>query len=166
MQTMVQALVKARFKIASHEEKRPIDVLLLVAAKPQLKKADPANRSQCQNVASTSRVMTRTEVCQNVTMAQFASWLENGARGYVNDRPVLDATSLEGNWDFTLNFSNARAAMGTGGVSNGDGGLADPNGAVSLFDAIEKQLGLKLETQKRPMPVMVIDHIEQRPTEN
>jgi uncharacterized protein (TIGR03435 family) len=35
-----------------------------------------------------------------------------------------------------------------------------------VFDAVSKQLGLKLEKQRRPMPVLVIDHIEERPTEN
>jgi len=49
----------------------------------------------------------------------------------------------------------------------GGGGVAsDPSGAVSLTDALNKQLGLKLEAQKRPMPVLVIDHIEEKPTEN
>jgi len=43
---------------------------------------------------------------------------------------------------------------------------SDPNGAITLFEAIEKQLGLKLATQKRPAPVLVIDHAEQKPTDN
>jgi uncharacterized protein (TIGR03435 family) len=43
---------------------------------------------------------------------------------------------------------------------------SDPNGALSLFEAINKQLGLKLEMQKRPNPVLVIDHIEEKPTDN
>ena len=34
------------------------------------------------------------------------------------------------------------------------------------FEAIERQLGLKLEMQKRPMPVTVIDHLEEKPTDN
>ena len=42
----------------------------------------------------------------------------------------------------------------------------DPNGAISLFDAINKQLGLKLEKQRRPVPSLVIDHMEEKPTEN
>ena len=43
---------------------------------------------------------------------------------------------------------------------------ADPNGALPLPDAISKQLGLKLELKKRPMQVLVIDHIDENPTEN
>ena len=41
-----------------------------------------------------------------------------------------------------------------------------PSGALSLFDALTKQLGLKLEMQKRPTPVLVIDHVDQKPTDN
>ncbi len=40
---------------------------------------------------------------------------------------------------------------------------SDPSGALSLYDAVNKQLGLKLEQQKRPMPVLVIDHVEEKP---
>jgi uncharacterized protein (TIGR03435 family) len=166
MRTMLQALLKDRFKITSHEEKRPIEVLLLVASKPKLKKADPANRSQCKNVPSTSLILTRSVECQNTTMAQFAAWLGDNVGGYVRGRAVLDSTALDGAWDFSLSFSNAAVAAGRGTTPGADAGLADPNGALTLFDALEKQLGLKLDTQKRPMPVMVIDHIEQRPTEN
>lgn len=43
---------------------------------------------------------------------------------------------------------------------------ADPSGAVSLFDAFKNELGLRLEKEKRPMPVLVIDHIEEQPTAN
>jgi uncharacterized protein (TIGR03435 family) len=44
--------------------------------------------------------------------------------------------------------------------------VADLAGSISLFEAIEKQLGLKLVVHKRPMPVLVIDHVEQMPTDN
>lgn len=43
---------------------------------------------------------------------------------------------------------------------------SDPNGTITVFEAIEKQLGLKLETQKRPVTVLVIDHAERKPIEN
>jgi uncharacterized protein (TIGR03435 family) len=45
-------------------------------------------------------------------------------------------------------------------------GVSDPSGALSLPDAVNKQLGLKLEMQKRPMQVLVIDHVEEKPTDN
>ena len=51
-------------------------------------------------------------------------------------------------------------------AGSGEGLAADPSGAVSLPDAINRQLGLKLELKKRPMQVLVIDHIDEKPTEN
>ena len=53
-----------------------------------------------------------------------------------------------------------------GGGDSAVGDAAEPSGAISLFEAIEKQLGLKLEPQKRTGSVLVIDHIERKPTEN
>ena len=63
--------------------------------------------------------------------------------------PIVDATGLKGSWDFTLGYECPAAA----------------NGCVTVFDALEKQLGLKLELQKRPMPALVIDHVERKPAD-
>jgi uncharacterized protein (TIGR03435 family) len=86
---------------------------------------------------------------------------------------VIDATGIEGGYDFTLTFSLIPPAQlakmlasrppDAAGAANG---AADPIGGVSIFEAVEKQLGLKLVEQKRPVSVLVIDHIEQQPTEN
>ena len=43
---------------------------------------------------------------------------------------------------------------------------ADPNGALTLAQAIDRELGLKLELRKHPMPVLVIDHVEEKPSGN
>jgi uncharacterized protein (TIGR03435 family) len=85
--------------------------------------------------------------------------------------PILDSTGLEGSWDFTLAFNPlvslqlavARASE-PGTTGNPAAAAAEPTAGVSIFDAMEKQLGLKLEKQKRAIPVIVIDHIEQTPT--
>ena len=56
-----------------------------------------------------------------------------------------------------------------GDVGPADGATpvaSEPTGALSVLEAVEKQLGLKLEMRKRPMDLIVIDHIEQKPTEN
>jgi uncharacterized protein (TIGR03435 family) len=62
------------------------------------------------------------------------------------------------------------AGRGGGGETAAPGdalaAASDPNGAITLFEAVEKQLGLKLEAQKRPVGVLVIDRAEQKPTEN
>jgi uncharacterized protein (TIGR03435 family) len=104
--------------------------------------------------------------CTNVTMAYFADQLPYLANGYVHHSAVLDSTGLEGGWDFTLSFSTMGQFQGSPPVPPGTGGSVDPNGTLSLPEAMEKQLGLRLERVKRPLPVLVIDHIEQKPTDN
>jgi uncharacterized protein (TIGR03435 family) len=108
-----------------------------------------------------------------MTTAQIGEELQRVASGYIYG-PVLDSTGLKGSWDFTLSFSSAdltKAGAGTGPppaatATSSTPPSSDPNGAVSLFDAVSRQLGLKLEKQRRPAPVLVIDHIEEKPTEN
>lgn len=178
---MVRALLAERFKLATHMEDRPMNAYTLVAAKPKMKAADPSSRTKWaegpapdgKDPRNANPMLSRLVTFQNITMAQFAEKLQYVAGGYIHS-PVLDATGLHGGYDFTLSFSPAGAA----GIAGGRGGIqapdatpgvseaSDPNGAISLFEAIEKQLGLKLETQKRPVPVLVIDHIEQKPVEN
>ena len=113
-----------------------------------------------------------------MTMKQLAQNLAMIAGGYIQGATVYDETGLEGAFDFTLNFSVAGMGMmggpGRGGRGGGEGisgspGLPDasePSGGITLSEAIEKQLGLKLEQTKRPAQVLVIDHIEPKPTEN
>jgi uncharacterized protein (TIGR03435 family) len=64
------------------------------------------------------------------------------------------------NW--RANVSSPKILPTPGDAANS----SDPNGALSVFDAVNKQLGLKLEKTKRSYPVLVIDHIEETPTEN
>ena len=166
---MLRNLLADRFKMTYHTEQRLVAAYALVSAKPKLKKADPASRTFCKFPApppgtpAGSRVLT----CQNATMAQFAARLLRLSAELT--QPVLDATGISGGWDLTVIFNpNAGTANGPGPA----GGLgaappaSDPSGSYTIFEAVEKQLGLKLEKQKRPMEVFVIDHIEQKPTDN
>lgn len=181
-QKMLQALLIDRFKIATHYEDRPMNTYVLVAQKPKLSKADPANRTGCKTVRSAAprpselAHLALETVCKNITMTQFAQQLQIIAPVYFR-YPVLDATAIVGAWDFSFTFSPIPPDLlggGGGGLRSADpiptagtaGVSSDPVGAISLLDAIKKQLGLKLEVQKRPQPVLVIDHIEQTPTEN
>lgn len=169
---MMRALLAERFGLKYHTEDRQVSAYSLVASKPKMKKADPASRTGCRNAtpppgSPPGRLLT----CQNITMAQFADQLQNIAAGL--NWPVLDATGIEGGWDFTLTFTPFATMAVGGGGRGGEGGAAgdmpaasDPNGGFTIFEAIEKQLGLKLETQKRTMPVIVIDHLDEKPTDN
>ena len=106
----------------------------------------------------------------NMSMEQFAEDLQRIAGGYIRV-PVEDKTGLDGNYDFTLTFTpigllnGGRGRGGDGGAAPG-GGALDPTGGLSVFDAVNRQLGLKLEMRKRPMKVLVIDSILEKPTDN
>jgi uncharacterized protein (TIGR03435 family) len=177
--TMVKNLLSDRFKMVSHMEERSISAYTLLAAKPKMRPADPNGRIKCEegpgadgkDPRDANPVLGRLITCQNMSMTKFAEMLMGLAPGYIH-APVLDATGLEGTFDFTLSFSMA-GQLQSGGGRGGDGPVAgaqpqasDPNGALSLLDALPKQLGLKLESSKRPVEVLVIDRVEQKPTDN
>lgn len=170
---MLRNLLADRFKLAFHDEERPVTAYSLTAVKPKMKKADPESRIFCRRGQAPPGSPPATQVltCQNATMAFFAEQLlqNNPALTW----PVPDATGIEGGWDFTLSWSAVAGVALNGPGRGGDGGQPgalpsadDPNGGYTIFEAIEKQLGLKLKGEKRNEKMIVIDHIEMKPTEN
>ena len=179
---MLKNLLADRFKLQTHWEERPVSAYTLLAVKPKMKAADPTGRIRCvegpgpdgKDPRIANPVLNRLLTCQNMTMARFSSMLMDLANGYIH-APVLDKTGLDGAYDFTLSFSAVGQLQGGRGGRGGDapsaaaGGAnaaAEPNGALSLLDAVQKELGLKLEMGKRPVKVLVIDHVEEKPTDN
>jgi len=172
---MMLSLLKDRFKMTYHTEDRPISAYSLTAGKIKMTRADAAARSWCKTANSLPGKPPPPPgmvslICQNITMAQFADSLRALA-GPLLAWPVLDQTGIDGGWDFTLFFSPygtlnlAAAARGGEPGQPGNGVASDPNNAITIFEAVEK-LGLKLERQKRTAAVIVIDHLEQMPTDN
>jgi uncharacterized protein (TIGR03435 family) len=180
----LKALLEERFHLKTHTEDRPVDAYTLSAGKPKLQKtADPLMRTGCKEGPGpdgkdpriANPILSRLITCQNITMAQFAEMLPRLAGGYVHSE-VVDATGLTDAYDFTLSFSAnglaqfvAQVQSGAAGGTSGAGAAtaaADPGGGLSLPDAVSKQLGMKLELHKRPMPVVVIDHIDEKPADN
>jgi uncharacterized protein (TIGR03435 family) len=170
---MLRSLLIDRFKLAYHYEDKPVDAYTLVAVRPKLAKANPEKRAGCARQVTLGALPEL--VCQNITMAQFAEQMESYEPSIFF--PVADATGLQGAWDFKLTYNpeanslflqaaaNRRALAGVDAPATAAEAAA-PTGSISFFDAVEKQLGLKLELRKRPAPVLVIDHIEQKPTDN
>ena len=172
---LITKLLEDRFKLKTHFEDRVVPAYTLFSVKPKLAKADPTTRTGCyegpgpdgKDPRLANPLLSRLLYCRNITMVQFADLLPQRANGYVQSA-VLDKTGLTDAYDFTLSFSAVGLLQNSlqGPGQPGAGGTADPNGALSLSDAVSKQLGLKLELEKRPAPVLVIDHVEQKPTEN
>ena len=170
LRAMIRQLLAERFHLQVHTEERPLMGYVLTAANPKLTPADPTARSSCKDGPGpdgkdpriANPMLGRLLYCRNMSMAQFAQDLQWVAGGYIYG-DVLDQTNLPGSYNFLLNFSSSNQLRSDSSTSTN--GISDPNGALSLFDALSKQLGLKLEKRKRPMPVLVIDHIEEKPTE-
>jgi uncharacterized protein (TIGR03435 family) len=170
LRVMLQPLLIDRFQIKFHVEDREMPAQRLTANKPRMTKSDPATRTRCvREAAATSdsgvaQLATRF-TCTNVTMAQFGQLLPNFASDYVS-LPVADATGLEGGWDFVLSFAPASVIRAARAPGAGAAVAADLTTALTLGEAIDRQLGLRLQEEKRPAPVMVIDSALETPTEN
>ena len=82
-------------------------------------------------------------------------------------RPVVDATGLTGKYDFALYWAYGDGSAGRASASDSTplAGAVDPDGPT-IFEAVQSQLGLKLEQKKGPVDIVVVDHAEKIPTEN
>ncbi len=147
---MLQALLAERFALVVHNDSKPMPVYALVAGKHPLVKDSSGGASEC----NTSGGNVTTMVCTNMGMEQFARELHDAAYGYF-DRPLFDKTGLTGRYDFTLHWTTFNQ-IGARGQSNG----------TWAFDAVEKELGLKVEVRDEPVPVLVVDRVNRTPTPN
>jgi uncharacterized protein (TIGR03435 family) len=171
---MMRSLLAERFGLKTHIEDRLGSAYTLHAGTPKLKKDDPSHRASCtatpapgeKNPRLANPLLTNFMHCDNETMDEFARELQRYS-GYVIKTPVLNATGLEGRYDLTLSFTGLHALENL--ATGGSGGTAssDPVGVpLTLEDAVAKQLGLKLKLERRPVTSLVVDHIEEKPTEN
>ncbi len=157
--TMLQALLAERFNLVVHKDNKPMPAYALTAKHPQLKKAEEGGESRCKvDVPRVEPPATPQFVytCTGETMQAFAGELRQAPMSdrFMYGRPVVDQTELKGVWDFNFKYSLPPRP----GTNTTD--------LTSLFDALEKQLGLKLEAVKLPMPVLMVDSVNQKPTAN
>lgn len=149
LRRMMQALLADRFKLVLHRETKDLPVYLLTAAKN-----GPKLQPTKVDASGATRVVDGSFIYEHLSMEEFASRISN-LRGV--ERPVLDRTGIEGLYDFAIKFAD----------SNKDMKLAMRDGDTpSVFRLLTEQLGLKLESGKAPIDMLVIDHVEKVPTEN
>jgi uncharacterized protein (TIGR03435 family) len=99
-----------------------------------------------------------------MTLAQFADQLNALLYGFP---PVADQTGITDRYDLTINFTLPAAISAPGLPAAGaDPVASEPDGTISIFDAVSKQLGLKLQPRKVKAAVLVVDHVNETPTEN
>jgi uncharacterized protein (TIGR03435 family) len=151
--SMLRTLLEDRFQLQSHRETRELPGyalkvskagLKLTNAHPEgcatwaLKKASPSTQLDgCEGMMVTPSLIAN----KRISMAWFTGVISN-----MLDRPVIDQTGYTGSFEVHLEFAPL----------NGDGSTDSTK--PSLFTALQEQLGLKLESQKGPAEVLVIDH--------
>jgi uncharacterized protein (TIGR03435 family) len=178
LDSMLRKLLTDRFKIQSHWGHQTADGYVLLAGTPKMKKADPNTRTYCKyGPAEGEKDVRRVDSpfngmfhCQNVTMAQFADLLSAVARGDIKNR-IVDKTGLTGSYDFSLSYTGAsrlrlqEAAAQAAAKQAGDATTAPVEG-LGIEDAVRKELGVRLEKQPMSLPFLILDHVDQTPTEN
>jgi uncharacterized protein (TIGR03435 family) len=154
---MLQTLLVERFQLTIHREAKEMAIYALVVSKngPKLKEATDEGATQ---IGGDGGAGLET-VFERASMAQLAGTLARSV-----DRPVIDATGLKGLYNFRLALANDGRSRPNGAAA-GPPEATDPSDAPSIFTALQERLGLKLESRKVPVDVLVIDRIA-KPSEN
>ena len=152
LKAMIQKLLADRFQLTVHRDKRELSVYAITVAKsgPKLTKND----SDPNGLPGGVGIGPRSLSLRNITMAEFAIMLQAS----ILDRPALDRTGLgSARYDLNLRWTPDGPQLQPGAEPLPDNADAPPD----LFAAFQQQLGLKLESAKAPVDVLVIDHVEQ-----
>jgi uncharacterized protein (TIGR03435 family) len=176
---MVQSMLADRLKLAVHREKRETQVYEMTAAKSGLK-LEPAAAGSCQILdrdhppAPPAAGTPPPRYCGNmglgpgeingwgVPMARFAD-----ALSAMLGRTVVDKTNATGSYNIIFRFTPDQATMPNMAAPGrpGDSPAAPESVSPNIFTALQEQLGLKVDSAKGEVEMMVIDHVE-RPSEN
>jgi len=154
----LQAVLAQRFALKCHFETKELPVYNLVVAKSGSKLTPTAADAQKKYAASTHGENRRIRVEANGIPMDFLVANLSQTLG----RTVIDKTGLTGLYDFTLTYTSDPDA---GSPASAPATDSDAASGPSLFTAVEEQLGLKLESSRGPVPILVIDSIT-RPSEN
>jgi bla regulator protein blaR1 len=160
LKMMVQKLLKERFQLAFHNEKKELSVYAITVAKggPKLKKNETGgNLPGFGGGRGTFNV-------RNSTIAEFGSVLQAN----ILEQPVVDQTGLgTTRWDFLLKWTPDPSQSQIGGPAppNAPPPADNADAPPDIFTAFQQQLGLKIENTKAPVDVMVIDGLE-KPSAN
>lgn len=177
---MLQDLLAERFKLALHRDTKEHAIYALVAGKggPKLKPAEapaPDVAAPEKGVPPRGAMMMMMSPggahlkAPSSTLANLAEMISR-----FSERPVVDMTGIQGQYDFELVFTPETMRGMPGGMrgpmpppGEGERPPADPPAerAGSIYESVQKY-GLKLEPRKAPLEMLIVDHIEKMPTEN
>jgi uncharacterized protein (TIGR03435 family) len=161
LKMMIQKLLADRFQLTFHRDKKELSVYAITVTKTGAKitkeESDPNGLPGFGGGARGFNV-------RNSTMAEFAGILQAN----ILEKPVVDQTGFgAARYTFILKWTPdaALAAQASGGATNAGAAADNPDAPPDLFTAFQQQLGLKLESTKAPVDVLVVDRIE-KPSAN
>lgn len=150
MKQMLQSLLADRFRLNFHREQREMKVIILTVGKSGPKLA-PAAAPDAKPFRENSANGT---IARSMPIGEFADFLSGPL-----EMPIVDHTGLTGRYDFTIDFTPYLPDP----TKNMDG--TRPDTTAILKAALQDELGLKMESGKAPVEVLVVDHAEE-PSEN
>jgi uncharacterized protein (TIGR03435 family) len=150
----LKALLADRFQLRLHRETRELPVYALIAAKngPRIQaEANGAPKGPNSGTRVSRTATGETEITvSGIPLAMFVNLISNQI-----SRTVLDKTGLKGDFDFKLTFAPDALQQPEG--KGTDRSLSIGTDGPSIFTALQEQLGLKLDPQRGPVEVVVID---------
>jgi len=175
LRLMLRSLLMKRFGLEMHMKDEPLPAYALEKGKaaPKITPSAAEAAPDCKRSIENSII---SATCHNLTMDEFAGALRGMAPAYI-DRPVVNLTGMSGQYDFKLSWTPRGRLLGTDGTRDASQGGARPDGSVinasdptaggiTMFESIEKNLGLKLSSGKHPLPVIVVDKLNRTPIDN
>lgn len=164
---MVRGLLADRFKLKVHRETRVLPVYALVVAKggpkmtPWVQMPAPADGSRPKGWQGLSLEGRGQLEGRGASLGMFSGVLARQPE--IGGRMVVDQTGLTGRYDFMLKWT-PDTSLGMQSAAREGGVPLDPS-APSLFTALQEELGLRLDSTKAPVDMIVIDSAEM-PSEN
>lgn len=159
LEGMLQSLLKDRFKLAFHREKKELSVYAITVGKSGSKLAQ--STGDPNGLPGLGFRGLGDLAARNANMPDFASLLQAA----VLDRPVVDQTELKGRFDFTLKWTPDEFQFRNFATGLPRPPADAPDAPPDLMTAIQQQLGLKLDGTRASVEVLVIDHVE-KPSAN
>jgi uncharacterized protein (TIGR03435 family) len=155
LHVMLKNLLIERFKLQYHFEKKELPIYALTVDKggPKLRPHEAKSGGDPWIDESQPQFLHIKLAATFCPMDYFAFRL-----GHLMDRPVIDMTGLRGGYDFNLEFTR-ELPPNIPETAHINGSPIDTSGPT-VYEAVRRQLGLKLEPQKGPAPILVIDHAE------
>jgi uncharacterized protein (TIGR03435 family) len=156
LRVMMQTLLADRFKLTLHRQTKEIPALILTVGKSG-HKLTPVETADVDD-ASSFKTGKMSLTGQGATVRQLIAFLSREIHN-----PIIDQTGLTGRYNYALDINayvteEIMKSAGPGGVP--------PDAPSIIAQAMQAQLGLRLDSKKAPVEMLIVDSIERTPTGN